>query len=313
MPPDPCQWITLQDALKTFVRDPSGTQTAEHIRSLHWYIASRLVVEGGFTPETIRPRPPFKVRKKQIAKKAAYILEHDPAAAGHGETAVFGGLKAKKIDVVMALPSIGPALAVSVKGTLRAFRNLMNRGEEAVGDCTNIHISYPTLVYGYFAAIRGNVEGPVPLDIDMDGDGHGFVLAADTALNDDGTATSMITRHHDTLVRLTGRQDLRDDVSRYEAVAFVLASTASESLGSPVASYPPPDSPLHLSRFFQTLYTRYDLRFVYATDEVSLKKITRRLMWHPSSPALQACAMDYEPRLSPPEGIAEPSEVGDGA
>ena len=69
MPPDPCQWITLQDALKTFVRDPSGTQTAEHIRSLHWYIASRLVVEGGFMPETIRPRPPFKVRKKQIAKK----------------------------------------------------------------------------------------------------------------------------------------------------------------------------------------------------------------------------------------------------
>ena len=58
---------------------------------------------------------------------------------------MLGGLKTKDVDVVVSKPGIGPCVAVSIKGTLNAFRNLTNRMEEAVGDCTNLHISYPNL------------------------------------------------------------------------------------------------------------------------------------------------------------------------
>lgn len=77
------------------------------------------------------------------------MLVHDPERAAGGELTVLGGLKTKDVDVVVTKPAIGPCIAVSIKGTLNAFRNLTNRMEEAVGDCTNLHISYPNLVYGF--------------------------------------------------------------------------------------------------------------------------------------------------------------------
>lgn len=89
------------------------------------------------------------------------MLVHDPESAAGGELTVLGGLKTKDVDVVVSEPGIGPCVAVSIKGTLNAFRNLTNRMEEAVGDCTNLHISYPNLVYGFLHVLRGNREGPV--------------------------------------------------------------------------------------------------------------------------------------------------------
>ena len=44
---------------------------------------------------------------------------------------MLGGLKTKDVDVVVSKPGIGPCVAVSIKGTLNAFRNLTNRMEEA--------------------------------------------------------------------------------------------------------------------------------------------------------------------------------------
>jgi hypothetical protein len=41
--PGRCAWLPLHEALETFVRAASKTQGSEHIRSLHWYVASRLV------------------------------------------------------------------------------------------------------------------------------------------------------------------------------------------------------------------------------------------------------------------------------
>ena len=37
-----------------------------------------------------------------------------------------------------------------------AFRNLTNRMEETIGECTNLHITYPALVFGYLFIIRAN-------------------------------------------------------------------------------------------------------------------------------------------------------------
>ena len=53
--------IGLREALTAFV-DAERHQSQEHIRPLHEHIACRLVIEGGFRPETITPTPPLRVK-----------------------------------------------------------------------------------------------------------------------------------------------------------------------------------------------------------------------------------------------------------
>ena len=58
-----CTWISRQDALRHFATFSGKTQSQQHIKPLHWYVACRLVLEGGFKPDEITPRPPFEIRK----------------------------------------------------------------------------------------------------------------------------------------------------------------------------------------------------------------------------------------------------------
>ena len=48
-----CQWIGQGDALRHFATYSGSTQSQQHIKPLHWYVACRLVLEGGFRPEEI--------------------------------------------------------------------------------------------------------------------------------------------------------------------------------------------------------------------------------------------------------------------
>ncbi len=59
MPPESPALTSLQQALTRFAFPASNVQSSRHIRSLHWYVACRLVIEGGFHPDRIRPRPPW--------------------------------------------------------------------------------------------------------------------------------------------------------------------------------------------------------------------------------------------------------------
>jgi hypothetical protein len=282
MPSKPavCEWIGLEDALRRFALHDTGTQSAGHIRPFHWYVACRLVVEGGFDPDDITPRPPFVVHSGHKGK----VLECDPARAGGGERTLLGGLKTKVVDVVVTRNGIGPVVAVSMKGTSGAFRNLTNRMEEAVGDCTNLHIAYPALVYGFFQVIRANRGGP-------------DVAPNDVALHANGEATDAISRYHDILTRLAGRADVRDDVTKYEAVALALVAPDPPSPGMLIRTFPGEGSPLLLDGFFDKLYRQYDQRFVFAAP--GLEPTTRRLAWSPDSPALaDARAAGYEPRVA---------------
>lgn len=156
---EPVQMIGLRQALRTYV-EAVETQSARHIKPLHWYIASRLVVEGGFRPDEITPRPPFRIEESGKGSARKRLLIYDPSAARPGEHTVLGGVKTKQVDVTVSKPGIGPCVAVSVKGTVGAFRNLTNRMEEAIGDCTNLHISYPNLVYGFLHIMKANVAAP---------------------------------------------------------------------------------------------------------------------------------------------------------
>jgi hypothetical protein len=91
----------------------------------------------------------------------------------------------------------------------------------------------------------------------------------------------------------------RDDISRYEAVSMGLIDVGNDNIGQPLRVFPPPDSPLILERFFDTLYLRYDERFVYSAPDLSSK--TRRSEWSADSPAFDyplASSMDYEFRLA---------------
>lgn len=303
--PDPernlCQWVTLKDALSRFAA-AGNTESAAHIRPLHWYVACRLVLEGGFHPDDITPRPPFVVERRA----GRLQLRHDPASAGGGERTILGGLKTKNVDVVVAKDGLGPCVAVSLKGASRAFRNLTNRMEEAVGDCTNLHITYPALVYGFYVVLRANRRAPeVRAGRELlEAEEQGDVATADLAIRDGGEPAEMIVRFHSALRELTGRRGIRNDVSRYEAISLGLVDAAPDRFGEMLAVFPPPESPLRPERFFSDIYARYDERFVYGAPD--LKRTTRRLEWDPESPAFRSTGLgesrptlEYQPRLAP--------------
>ena len=293
-----CEWMSLRSALARFVEFRGATQSQGHIKPLHWYVACRLVVEGGFDPDEIMPRPPFRVEKL----KGRPLLIHEPDLGSGGERTVYGGLKTKDVDVVVTKEGIGPVLAVSCRGSIGAFRNLTNRMEEAVGDCTNLHIAYPPLVYGYLVIMRANRAeevGRVPAQPEpAQEQSRRDLTDNDVAIDSQGRPVAVIRRYHAALCELTNRRGVRNDLSRYEAIAVALASTRSRHAGMLVDEFPEPGSPLRFERFFETLYRQYDERFVYGAPD--LRKVTARKEWASTSAAFSAevmTSLGYEPRI----------------
>jgi hypothetical protein len=282
--PRTCQWTNERGALQHFATYTGPTQSQQHIKPLHWYVATRLVLEGGFRPEEITPRPPFEARRRA----GAWHLSYDPDLAQGGEATVLGGLKTKNVDVVVNKPGIGPVLAVTCKGMTGAFRNLTNRMEETIGECTNLHITYPAMVFGYLFVIRANRQIEQAAEVAGEG-AEGLparqLQANDIAMAQGGEPVESIIRFHSALRELTGRRGIRNDVSRYEAVSLAMVEMADANVGALLPGFPGADSPLRIEQFFKTLYLRYDERFVYAAPDI--KNVTQRLEWAPASPALQ--------------------------
>ena len=277
------QLTGLKAALLAFV-EATATQSQEHIKPLHSHIVERLVIEGGFRPEDISPRPPLRIESRGRGNQQSHSLVYDENVAEPGEQTVLGGLKTKDVDVVVAMPGIGPCLAISVKGTFNAFRNLTNRMEEAAGDCTNLHIAYPALVYGFLHVMWANLAADV-------------ANRNDVAMNDDGKIVDSIKRYHDVMCRLTNRSDLRNDVSRYEAVAIALVHPRGTNMAEVVGDFPLAKSPVAFLAFFDALYAAYDLRFVYSAP--ALESRTRRLIWDIDSPIIElAIACGFNPRVA---------------
>jgi hypothetical protein len=118
----------------------------------------------------------------------------------------------------------------------------------------------------------------------------GMVDPNDVVLSEHGEAADSIKRYHQAMAGLTGRDGIRDDPSRYEAVALTLVDAIGEMSAEIVDSYPGRDSPLLLEDFFKKIYDEYDLRFVYQAPALAPR--TRRLVWDASSPVFQ------DPRLA---------------
>lgn len=298
-------WTSQAEAMRVFATSSEATQSARHIKPLHYYVACRLVVEGGFHPDDITPRPPFTVREQRGER----ILIHAPETSEGGEATILGGLKTKNVDVVVSKGGIGPTIAISCKGMTGALRNLTNRMEETIGEVTNLHITYPALVFGYLFLVRANRMIEIAAEDAADVASNDALAAAatsttmahnDVVLQQDGSPVESLLRFDYALRGMTGRSSIRNDVSRYEAVALGLIDTADTTTpGRILPDFPPADSPIRLERFFATLYARYDERFVFAAPV--LAKVTRRLLWSRHSPVFGldgvATGPEYEPRV----------------
>jgi hypothetical protein len=303
--PRPGEWPTLQDALAASALAEQGTQSGEHIRPLHWYVACRLCLEGGFNPDQISPRPPFTVVKRKKEKKL--VISFDPQAGEAREETILGGLKTKNVDVVVTVSGIGPVVAVSLKGTLNAVRNLTNRMEEAVGDCTNLHLSYPSLVYAFWHVIRANRPGQLPLNAPAalrtrtkkDKTPPDECRSNDIAIRGEKPVATL-ERYHYALLGLADRSGTRNHITKYEAVALTLIDADDAGLGSVIDTFPKPDSPLLYQDLFQKIYREYYLRFVYQAP--LLKGRTGRPGWAEDSPALENWRHpEYQPYPGDPE------------
>ena len=218
-----CQWVNQSAALKHFARYDGPTQSQQHIKPLHWYVACRLVLDGGFHPDELKPRPPFTVTKR----RGNYVLDFDRWGS-HGSRRV----KTKNVDVVINKDGLGPVFAVSCKGMTGAFRNLTNRMEETIGECTNLHITYPALVFGYLFVIRANkrtdpsdVESPPPSERPVR-----KITANDIAIMESGQPVEAIIRFHSALGALTSRCGIREDASRYEAISLAMIDIRDDAV-----------------------------------------------------------------------------------
>jgi len=283
--------IMLSRAARSFIAATS-TESGEHIRPLHRYLGIRLVIEGGLLPEELSPTPPLKSEYHD----GNWYLSFNATAESMKEQIVLGALKSKRIDIVVAKEGIGPVLAISVKGTSKAFRNLVNRTEEAIGDCANIHIMYPGLVYGFVHFLRATDTSDRTLKPN------------DILLNEDGEVLPSVKDYARILEGLSGRMLVRNDYSRYESVGLALLRSNAAAGQSPLfGQFPGSSSSLSLNAFFQTLYRVYDLRFSYTYTDPGVKHLAR-VMWHEDSAALVSLrnkrlvkgSIEYYPRVSTP-------------
>ena len=240
------------------------------------------MIEGGFPPEWLRPRPPLA--SKQGASNR-YDLNYSKVAEDSSEQSVLGGMKYKNVDVTVVIPGIGPALGISAKSTGNAFRNLTNRMEEAPGDCANIHMMYPGFVFGFLHLIKFAKVNDVKNPSDASFDAHGKPLDS-------------IVRYHNALSALTGRTTITDPAMRYESIGLLIYRCFEGKTGV-WPNYPSTESPIHYSRFFQKLYDVYDLRYAYPDSSGR----NHRKMWVIPERALAekfdtATGYSWEPRLS---------------
>ena len=114
---------------------------------------------------------------------------------------------------------------------------------------------YPGFVFGFLHLIR-------------------FRKASDTTSPNDASfgennePLPAIRRYHEVLVALAGRHAITDPGIRYESVGLLVYKVSGQK-AEVWKDYPPEDSPVHFSKFFQKLYDLYDLRFAYPDPDSS--------------------------------------------
>jgi len=138
---------------------------------------------------------------------------------------------------------------------------------------------YPGLVYGFLHLLKANREGEAQL------------APNDIALTAAGEPVAAIRRYHDVLLGLAGQRLVRDDYTRYEAVGLAMVIPHGDTRNQLLAAFPESDSPLHFGKFFETMYSVYDLSYAYTA--ASLARL-RRHEWDENSPVMRSLASSKE-------------------
>ena len=84
MPPasdNVCKWVNRHAALQTFATYTGPTQSQLHIKPLHHYVACRLVLEGGFSPERLRRGRRSALRKAAVMAGYSDTMRRSQPAA----------------------------------------------------------------------------------------------------------------------------------------------------------------------------------------------------------------------------------------
>ncbi len=269
------------------------TQSGGHIKAIHQHCSDRLVLEGGFRPEWLRPTPPLASNHKTNRE---YRLSLSPKSQSESEQTVFGGIKGKNIDVTVDVPGLGPALGISAKSTGNAFRNLTNRMEEALGDCANIHMMYPGFVFGFLHFIKFAKIGEVD--------------AQDASFDIEEKPLQKLVRYHSVLTSLSGRTSITDPPMRYESVGLVVYKCTADRVQI-WPHYPPTESPVHYLNFYQRLYDMYDLRYAYPDESGKNHRKAWALTKCSTPDSIDAdSGFAWEPRL---HDLEEESDAADSA
>ena len=194
------KYAELPPPVLKYLDSAKGQQAREAYKCRNrnpWYSVPDVRVPGffltymsGVAPNLeLEPRPPLRVDDAGDQPQIVY----DPSETTRSEATILGGLKTKNVDIVVTKNGIGPVLAVSCKGMTGAVRNLTNRLEETIGECTNIHIGFPTLVFGYLFLMRANREG----------DG---MATADVMVDTDGRPVEGVVRFHHALSAISNER-----------------------------------------------------------------------------------------------------------
>jgi hypothetical protein len=145
--------------------------------------------------------------------------------------------------------------------------------EEAVGDCTNIHLRYPSLVYGFYHVILANRT----IQIGQ----HRLVRSTnDVSVADDDSVEPQVMRYLLAIEALSGRKNQWEEPSAYEAIAVRMIESDPATAGQDFEAVSP-ESPLHPRNFMEKLLRIYDIRYPYMAESVLA---ARRVEWSPRSP-----------------------------
>jgi hypothetical protein len=170
--------------------------------------------------------------------------------------------------------------------------------EEAVGDCTNIHLRYPSLVYGFYHVILANRSNQIGL--------HRLVRdEKDVSIGDDGSLVSQVSRYILAIEALSGRNRQLDEPSAYEAIAIHMVESSPSILGQPFEWIAEGETRLHRGHFLEKLFRIYHFRYPFMAEKLPE---TRRVEWSPESPLFNYIedktqmpfeeVLGYSPRLS---------------
>jgi hypothetical protein len=242
--------IDRDDLLKIYIESICGSVT-EHSRKLPRAVSTdlskalSLVVADDLSREIGKDvyMKTAKPSRAAFETAAEYRTAADDWAATHqgrtmsldqiwvGEMDISGGIKHQQMDIVLASPRDGLALAVDVKGLNtreNAGKNLKNRLGDFVSISVNFHLRFP------YAAIGGVLA--VPSDISESQLRKGIRIAEG----------------------LAGRVSPSEGPERFEAFALLVFDC--ETL-APSSTWPDPDSPVRYENFVLALRDAFERRF----------------------------------------------------